>query len=180
MESKTQTQILNELFTKYNLVYDQENKKDSDVFISKNFKIITRPGIQKIQAALDIEASYDVVFIDPFSMVIKGSFSYEDKELGKIVSTQTFGEASVDRNENFVITMSSKTPDGKEFSQQEVQAISLVKGNVSGNPPYLAAMAEKRALSRGVLQLAGLYKHGVFGEDEADDFKADVKRQRAE
>lgn len=36
---------------------------------------------------------------------------------------------------------------------------------------YYAEMAEKRAKSRIVLQMAGLYKEGVFGEDEADDFK---------
>ena len=32
------------------------------------------------------------------------------------------------------------------------------------------AMAEKRAMSRAVLKLVGLYELGVFGEDEADDF----------
>ena len=31
-------------------------------------------------------------------------------------------------------------------------------------------MAEKRAKSRIVLMLAGFYEHGIFGEDEADDF----------
>jgi hypothetical protein len=36
---------------------------------------------------------------------------------------------------------------------------------------YLVAMAEKRALSRSVLKMAGLYELGVFGEDEAEDFK---------
>jgi len=33
-------------------------------------------------------------------------------------------------------------------------------------------MAEKRAMSRSCLKLAGFYEQGgVFGEDEADDFK---------
>ena len=32
-------------------------------------------------------------------------------------------------------------------------------------------MAEKRAMSRAVLKLAGFYQHGVFSEDESDDFK---------
>ena len=32
-------------------------------------------------------------------------------------------------------------------------------------------MAEKRALSRVVLKAAGLYSEGIFGEDEAEDFK---------
>jgi hypothetical protein len=36
---------------------------------------------------------------------------------------------------------------------------------------YPVAMAEKRALSRVVLKIAGFYKYGVMGEDEADEFK---------
>ena len=36
---------------------------------------------------------------------------------------------------------------------------------------YPVAMAEKRALSRVVLKIAGFYKYGVFGEDESDLFK---------
>ena len=36
---------------------------------------------------------------------------------------------------------------------------------------YPIAMAEKRAMSRVVLKLSGFYAAGVFGEDEADDFK---------
>jgi len=36
---------------------------------------------------------------------------------------------------------------------------------------YPIAIAEKRALSRVVLKMAGMYQHGIFGEDEADDFK---------
>ena len=36
---------------------------------------------------------------------------------------------------------------------------------------YMAEMAEKRALARAVLKICGAYKHGVYGEDEADDFK---------
>ena len=36
---------------------------------------------------------------------------------------------------------------------------------------YSVAMAEKRAMSRAVLKLAGFYQHQVFGEDEADAFK---------
>ena len=32
-------------------------------------------------------------------------------------------------------------------------------------------MAEKRAMSRAVLKLAGFYALGVFGEDESESFK---------
>ena len=36
---------------------------------------------------------------------------------------------------------------------------------------YPVAMAEKRAMSRCCLKLAGFYEHQVFGEVEADEFK---------
>jgi hypothetical protein len=38
---------------------------------------------------------------------------------------------------------------------------------------YYAEMAEKRALARVVLKLIDAYRHSVFSEDEADDFKKD-------
>ena len=41
----------------------------------------------------------------------------------------------------------------------------------STNTWYVAEMAEKRALSRAVLKMTGLYELGIFGEDEAEDFK---------
>ena len=36
---------------------------------------------------------------------------------------------------------------------------------------YPVAMAEKRAMSRACLKLAGFYENNVFGEEEADAFK---------
>ena len=42
-------------------------------------------------------------------------------------------------------------------------------GNSRNN--YVTEMAEKRAMARAVLKLCGAYKHGVYGEDEADDFR---------
>ena len=36
---------------------------------------------------------------------------------------------------------------------------------------YGVAIAEKRSMSRACLKLVGLYRHQVFGEDEADAFK---------
>lgn len=179
--SKTKSDILNELFKNYNLVYDKDNPKDSDVFKTRNFTIITRGGVQKIQAALKINSKYDVVFVDPFSIIMKGKFSYAQGN-GEVVETETFGESSVDRKQVVLETVSVKRTlaDGtvEEKSQTEAVEIVLTKGNVQQSPAYLAAMAEKRALSRGVLQLAGLYEHGVFGEDEADDFKKEVNRAR--
>lgn len=167
---------MNELFKKFGLVYDAENKKDSDVFISRNFKIITRAGIQKIQASMDIKSSYDVVFVNDTSIIIKGTFSYTESD-GTVVSTQTFGEASVDKKKFIKVASSRKSESGNEVYEEEVLEFIETKGNVMQSPPYLAAMAEKRALSRGVLQLAGLYKLGVYGEDESPDFEKDIKRQ---
>ncbi len=43
---------------------------------------------------------------------------------------------------------------------------SASKGTVKGGNAYLLEMAEKRALSRVVLKLMGLYEHGFLGEDE--------------
>jgi len=43
--------------------------------------------------------------------------------------------------------------------------------NTNQKPPYYFAMAEKRALARVVLKICGAYKYGIYGEDEADDFK---------
>ena len=44
-------------------------------------------------------------------------------------------------------------------------------GNVSH--AYLVEMAEKRAKARAVLKLCGAYKHGVYSEDESEDFRQD-------
>jgi len=40
---------------------------------------------------------------------------------------------------------------------------------------YPVAIAEKRAKSRAVLQLAGLYSEGFYGQDEAEDFDEAVR-----
>jgi len=44
-------------------------------------------------------------------------------------------------------------------------------GNVAH--AYLVEMAEKRAKARAVLKLCGAYKHGVYSEDESEDFRQD-------
>lgn len=50
----------------------------------------------------------------------------------------------------------------------------LVKGKMSA---YVYAMAEKRARGRVILKLAGL--HGVYSEEEADEFKSHGETQPA-
>ena len=59
---------------------------------------------------------------------------------------------------------------------QNIQTFgSALKGDSfkdgSTNTWYVMEMAEKRAMSRAVLKLAGLYELGVFGEDESESFK---------
>jgi len=115
-----------EFYKKYELV-------EEDVFKHKHYLIITRQGIEKIQAKENISIKYDFVESGAAGVVIKAYASKEGK------SIETFGSASKDTSHN----------------------------------KYYAEMAEKRAMSRAVLKITGLYEHGVFGEDESDDFKKD-------
>jgi len=50
-----------------------------------------------------------------------------------------------------------------------VKGKSFRDGNT--NSYYVTEIAEKRAMSRIVLKITGLYELGIFGEDESEDFK---------
>ncbi len=125
--AETNKQKLNRLYAEYNLSKD-------DVFKHKlGFSIITRTGIEKIQAGIGLSVSYEMVSMsDDHKFVVV-------KAVGKMDTTlvESYGEA---------------TPENNRMS-------------------YPVAMAEKRALSRVVLKAAGFYALGVYGEDEAEDFK---------
>ena len=125
--AETNKQKLNRLYGEYNLSKD-------DVFKHKlGFSIITRTGIEKIQAGIGLNVSYEMVSMsDDHKFVVI-------KAVGKMDGTlvESYGEA---------------TPENNRMS-------------------YPVAMAEKRALSRVVLKAAGFYALGVYGEDEAEDFK---------
>jgi hypothetical protein len=126
MEKETKKETLRRLFLECNLTQE-------DAFEHKFYKIITRSGIDKIQAAKKILIDYELIHnsVDNKCVIIKAVAKMGD------MSIQTFGESS--------------------------------PGNT--NNSYPVAMAEKRAMSRAVLKLAGFYQHGVFSEDESDDFK---------
>lgn len=126
MEQETRKETLRRLFTANNLVQE-------DVFKHAHYTIITRAGIDKIQAASKIDINYELVNLadDHSHCLIKATGKMGDK------SIETYGEASPKNNRN----------------------------------AYPVAMAEKRAMSRIVLKLAGFYELGFFGEDESDDFK---------
>jgi hypothetical protein len=123
---ETKQEILNRLFIENNL-------KDEDYFKHKFYTIITRSGIDKIQAANNIEISYNLIFNsqDTKCVIIKATAKMGDKII------ETFGEAAPMNTQN----------------------------------SYPVAMAEKRAMSRACLKLAGFYENNVFGEEEADVFK---------
>ncbi len=123
---ETKKDILNRLFVENNLT-------EEDVFKHKFYTIITRSGIDKIQAANNIEIKYNLEYnsADCKCVIIKATAKMGDKAI------ETYGEASPSNNSN----------------------------------GYPVAMAEKRAMSRSCLKLAGFYEHQVFGEDEAEAFK---------
>jgi hypothetical protein len=117
---------LNKLYTDYGLTAD-------DYFKHKFYSIITRSGIDKIQAKANIDIEYDLTYHsdDCKTIIIKAIGKRGEKTI------QTYGECNPGNNSN----------------------------------SYPIAMAEKRAMSRIVLKLAGFYELGAFGEDEAEDFK---------
>ena len=124
------TDKLKEKYIKYELTKE-------DVFKHQHYIIITRSGIEKIQAIEGIQIEYKVIKCEANFAAVKATAMKGD------VYTQTFGSAL----------------KGNTFKD----------GNT--NTWYVLEMAEKRALSRAVLKLTGFYELGVFGEDEAEDFK---------
>ena len=144
----TNSEILNGLFVKYNLVYDSSNpdSKDNDVYKHKHYKIITRTGIQKIEKATEIFCEIDLISSGKDFANVQGR--------GFLKGT--------DRNSH---------PD-------YITLASANELSVKGGSGYFCEMAEKRCRSRLILTLAGLYELGVFGEDEAESFSDIVKDQQ--
>ena len=126
----TQQETLNKIFKDNGLIPE-------DVFKHQHYTIITRAGIDKIQANKGIDISYNLERCEPTFAVVKAYATLGDTKI------ETFGSAL----------------KGNSFKDG------------STNTYYVVEMAEKRAMSRAVLKLAGLYSLGVFGEDESESFK---------
>ena len=124
------TEALKEKYIKYGLTKD-------DVFKHQHYIILTRSGIEKIQAIEDIYISYKVIECKPNFAVVHANATKDTTTI------ETFGSA--------------------------LKGEGYKDGNT--NTWYVMEMAEKRALSRAVLNLTGFYELGLFGEDEAEDFK---------
>lgn len=127
----TRKETMNKLFKENGLVAE-------DVFQHQHYTIITRAGIDKIQANMSIYIEYEVIACEPSFAVVKAKANLHEESV-----IETFGSA--------------------------LKGASFKDGNT--NTWYVMEMAEKRAMSRAVLKLAGLYALGVFGEDESENFK---------
>tara|TARA_R100000654_G_scaffold14659_3_gene31606 strand:- start:1594 stop:1983 length:390 start_codon:yes stop_codon:yes gene_type:complete len=122
-------ELIKEKYKKYGLTPD-------DIFKHQHYLIITRSGIEKIQAIEKINIWYEVVKCEKDFAGVKATATKEGNTL------ETFGSA-----------LKGDFKNGNTMSW------------------YVLEMAEKRAMSRAVLKMTGFYELGVFGEDEAEDFK---------
>ena len=127
---KSKSEIMNRLFKENSLL-------EEDVFKHQHFTIITRAGIQKIQANNNISITYEVIECSKNYCVVKAIATSKDQTI------ETFGSALKGNN--------------------------YKEGNT--NSWYVMEIAEKRALSRSILTICGLYQFGIFGEDESESFK---------
>ena len=95
---ETKQEILNRLFVENNLT-------DEDYFKHKFYTIITRSGIDKIQAINDIQIKYELIFNSPDTkcIIIKATARMGDKVI------ETFGEAAPNNNQNsYPVAMAEK------------------------------------------------------------------------
>lgn len=131
-------------------LYEKYGLSGNDVFQHKHYQIITRSGIDKIQAKEKIYISYEAIKVESDFCVVKASAEKDDAKI------QTFGSAKY---------------GGKKQDPQSKKWVEV--GNTT--TWYVMEMAEKRAMSRAVLKLTGFYELGVFGEDESEDFKKNAE-----
>jgi hypothetical protein len=104
----------------------------------RGFSTITRSGVDKIAAKNGITIGYEVILLD----IEKGECVLKAAATMKVGNdvrnVMSFGEASVSNN---------LTGGGKK---------------------WLVSMAEKRAMGRVVLKLAGFYEQGMYSKDEME------------
>ena len=121
-------------------LFTENNLVEEDVYKDKRgFVIITRTGIDKIVSKQNIQVGYEVIKLDKDMVVIKAVAS--------------------------IRTGSGETDIRNMMSFGEASDDNLM----GGGKKFPVAMAEKRAMSRVVLKIAGFYEQGVFGQDEIVD-----------
>jgi len=111
-----------------------------DVYKDKRgFVIITRTGIDKIVSKQNITVAYEPVVMEKDWVVMRATASMQVGHKGKEVRNMMSFGEASDSN------------------------------LMGGGKKFPVAMAEKRAMSRVVLKVAGFYEQGVFGQDEIVD-----------
>ena len=118
------------------VLYKKYELTEKDIYKHRHYLIVTRQGIDKIQAKEKIFISYEAVKVEADFCVVKASAQKEDAKI------ETFGSAKY----------------GGKVQNEAGKWIDL--GNTS--TWYVMEMAEKRAMSRAVLKLTGFYELGVF------------------
>ena len=98
------TELLKEKYIKYNLTKE-------DVFKHQHYIIITRSGIEKIQALESIKIWYEVVNSEPSFAGVKATATKEDLTIETFGSALK-GETYKDGNTNswYVLEMAKKRP----------------------------------------------------------------------
>ena len=126
-------------------LYKEYGLEKDDVFKHQHYLIITRSGIDKIQAKAKITIHYEVIKCEKDFCVVRADAAHNGQAI------ETFGSALY---------------GGKQKNEQDKW---IDTGTTTSW--YVMEMAEKRAMSRAVLKLTGFYEQGAFGEDESEDFK---------
>ena len=101
-----------------------------------------------------------------FIIVTRQGIEHIQDKLNIKVSLTPFKEWSNPEEGRYVVQCFARRPMpyGGELTVQTFGEVS----KANNRNAYPIAMAEKRAVSRAVLKLAGLYKEGMYGEDEME------------
>ncbi len=125
----------------------------------QGFVIISRRGVEKIQAGLNAIITYSVV--PEFTDV--SSSHYVVKATGTVrYKANTMGSRKGDDGSD-ILTISPNVRTVETFGE------SSPKNTRGGAQAYPVAMAEKRAMARCVLKLSDAYSLNVFSEDEINE-----------
>jgi len=116
------------------------NLVKEDVYKDKRgFVIITRTGIDKIVSSMNIQVAYEPITMTQEWVVIRA-------------------------------TASIRTGTGEHDFRNMMSFGEASDSNLmGGGKKFPVAMAEKRAMSRVVVKIAGFYEQGVLGQDEIVD-----------
>lgn len=106
-------------------IFEKNGLTNNDVFAHKHYVIITRTGIEKIQANNGIQVEYEVVRMDRDFVVLKAKAMMEEGA----VYVETFGEAGPEncRNAYYVATAEKRA-----LSRAVLKCIGLYKHSVFG------------------------------------------------